>query len=218
MRDKRVSNRRRKNKRKRRKQLFRRIVVCIIAVLLVLMAAVEIRKWQDSGGTEGNVIKRNIPLLFQYDSDWAEENYGDSDMKTAGCAPTCLAMVIRGLTNNDVTPLDVARFAEENGYYADGVGTQWTLMTEGSRSFDVKGKEIALDETVVMKHLRKGRPIICSVGPGDFTKEGHFIVLAGVQEGKIIVNDPNSKKRSNRLWTYENIEGQIKNLWVFQKR
>lgn len=91
-------------------------------------------------------------------------------------------------------------------------------MTEGSRSFDVKGKEIALDETVVMKHLRKGRPIICSVGPGDFTKEGHFIVLAGVQEGKIIVNDPNSKKRSNRLWTYENIEGQIKNLWVFQKR
>ena len=66
------------------------------------------------------------------------------------------------------------------------------------------------------KYLNKGQPIICSVGPGDFTTEGHFILLEGIKDEKIIINDPNSLKRSNKLWKYEDIESQIKNLWVFK--
>ncbi len=67
------------------------------------------------------------------------------------------------------------------------------------------------------QYLKKGNPIICSMGPGDFTTAGHFIVLVGVEEGKIKVNDPNSKERSSKLWDYETLEPQIKNLWVFEK-
>lgn len=213
-----MDKRRMRNKRKRKKQLFRRIVVCTFVVLVILLLAVGIRKWQNSNGIITGEIKRDIPLLFQYDSEWGEEKYGDSDIQTAGCAPTCIAMVVRGITDNkDITPKDVARFAEKNGYYVEGVGTEWSLMTEGSRNFGIKGREISLDKTIVFKHLKKGRPIICSVGPGNFTNEGHFIVLAGIQKGKIIVNDPNSKKRSNRLWRYKDIEGEIKNLWFFEK-
>lgn len=51
---------------------------------------------------------------------------------------------------------------------------------------------------------------------GNFTTEGHFIVLTGTSDGKIKVNDPNSRARS-KLWDYETIEGQIKNLWAFDK-
>lgn len=39
--------------------------------------------------------------------------------------------------------------------------------------------------------------------PGDFTTIGHFILLTGVEDGKIKVNDPNSKIRSSKLWDYD---------------
>ena len=68
-----------------------------------------------------------------------------------------------------------------------------------------------------MHELENGHPIICAMRPGDFTTAGHFIVLADVQEGKIRVNDPNSRTRSRELWPYETLERQIKNLWTFTR-
>ena len=90
-------------------------------------------------------------------------------------------------------------------------------MTEGCEHFGIHGTEISLDENVIKQHLEKGEPIICSMRPGDFTTEGHFIVLAGEADGKIMVNDPNSRKRSRVLWDYDTLEPQIKNLWAFSK-
>ena len=50
--------------------------------------------------------------------------------------------------------------------------------------------------------------------PGDFTTKGHFIVIVGAEEG-FRVNDPNSRIRSNQLWSYERLSTQIGNLWAF---
>ncbi len=115
-----------------------------------------------------------------------------------------------------VTPYKVAKYAESNGFYVDGVGTSWSLMTVGSKSFGIIGEEISLSKDNVYSELELGHPIICSVGPGDFTTIGHFIVLSGISNGKIKVNDPNSKKRSGMLWDYDRLESQIKNLWSFR--
>ena len=52
---------------------------------------------------------------------------------------------------------------------------------------------------------------------GDFTTTGHYIVLRGVEDGQFQVNDPNSVVNSEKLWSYEQIEGQIRNLWVMEK-
>ena len=81
----------------------------------------------------------------------------------------------------------------------------------------MEGENIALSKTSVFHALESGMPIICSMRPGDFTTAGHFIVLTGIEEGKIKVNDPNSKKNSEKLWDYDTLEPQIKNLWAFQK-
>ena len=89
-------------------------------------------------------------------------------------------------------------------------------MGSGARKLGLESIEIPLDENRVYSNLEVGNPIICSVGPGDFTTEGHFIVLAGLEDGKIIVNDPNSRKNSKKRWTFDEIKGQIKNLWVFR--
>lgn len=165
----------------------------------------------------GKVNNGEIPKLLQWDKGWGYVEYGEDIIAISGCGPTALSMVAVGLTGDDsITPYKVAKYAQENGYYVEGNGTAWSLMTEGCIHFGIQGNELPLDENVIFSTLEKGNPIICSMGPGDFTDKGHFIVLAGTQDGKIQVNDPNSKKRS-RLWEYEDFAGQIRNLWSFEK-
>lgn len=166
--------------------------------------------------TVGKVTKGEFPLLMQWDMGWGYANYGDGLLALNGCGPTALSMVICGLTgDNTVTPYTVAQYADSQGYYVDGVGTSWDLMRTGAEHFGLTAKELPLDEGVVTNALRQGRPIICSVGPGDFTTSGHFIVLVGLEDGKIRVNDPNRRSTSAQLWDYDTLAGQINNLWAY---
>ena len=122
-------------------------------------------------------------------------------MGLTGCGPTCLSMVaIHLLQDSSLTPIFVADYADRNGYYADGVGTAWSFMSQGASGLGLYAQEVGLDENRVMNYLRQGKPIICAMGRGDFTETGHFIVMTGVEDGKIKVNDPNSKDRSEKLW------------------
>jgi len=164
-------------------------------------------------------LEESFPLLMQWDDRWGYDYYGDDCIGLVGCAPTCMSMVVLGLTKDkDATPDQVAAYAQKEGYYIQGTGTSWSLMTEGALHFGIEGNELSLNESTVLKELQAGHPIICSMRPGDFTTQGHFIVLIGVQDGKIIVNDPNSKKRSGVLWDYDTLARQIKNLWVFLRK
>lgn len=163
------------------------------------------------------IKKGEIPLLMQWDLRWGYNEYGNDMIGISGCGPTCLSMVIIGLTQNTkYTPDKVAKYSMEHGYVMDG-STAWSLMYEGAKHFGIMGEEIGLDKNKVESYLENGNPIICSMRPGDFTTKGHFIVLSGIKDGKIVVNDPNSKIRSEKLWDFDKIQDQIKNLWVFSK-
>ena len=157
-----------------------------------------------------------IPLLLQWDPRWGCAQYGDGPMALNGCGPTALSMVICGLTGDrTATPYAVAQYAQEMGYYVDGVGTSWELMSAGGAQFGVTARELPLSQSVMENALEAGEPIVCSVGPGDFTTSGHFIVLAGVEDGKFQVRDPNRRSTSEKLWDYDTLAGQITNLWAF---
>lgn len=173
-------------------------------------------KREAAGGLTDEELRAQWPLLLQWDRRWGYVPNGDHDIGLSGCAPACLSMVVVGLTKNkDASPDMVAGFAEKNGYYLYGIGTKWSLMTEGAAFFGVQGNELALDKNRIFSALGAGHPIICSVRPGDFTKGGHFLVLVGVEDGKIRLNDPNSRIRSEKLWDYETLAPQIKSLWEF---
>ena len=166
--------------------------------------------------TIGEVVQGEIPLLLQWDERWGYAFYADDMIAVNGCGPTAIAMVAAGLTgDNTVTPYKVAQFSAQNGYYAGDSGTSGTLMTDGAQQFGIYGEEMGLSEDEVFSALENGHPIICSMRPGDFTTTGHFIVLTGIEDGKIRVNDPNSRVRSEKLWDYSRLEYQINNLWVY---
>lgn len=158
-----------------------------------------------------------VPLFMQWDERWGYTIYGSNVMGLTGCGPTCLSMVLLHLLQDATyTPRYVADFAEQNNYYVDGSGSKWALIFEGGETLGLNVTELPLDENRMKKNLELGHPIICIMGPGDFTTAGHYIVLRGVEDGKFVVNDPNSKSNSERLWSYEEIQGQIKNLWACQ--
>ena len=74
-----------------------------------------------------------IPLFLQWDVRWGYETYGSDLMAITGCGPTCLSMVRCGLSGEDEwNPLEVANMAEEYGFYVEGAGTSWDLMTTGA--------------------------------------------------------------------------------------
>ena len=166
----------------------------------------------------GKVKKGEFPLLLQYDTRWGYGKYGDSVIAISGCGPTVISMVIAGLTgNNSITPYDVAKYSEENGYYDLLAGTSWSLFTEGVLEYGIKGTTISLSKSIMISELENGHPIVCSMRKGDFTTTGHIILITGVKDGKFIINDPNSKERSQKLWDYVTLEPQIRNLWSFEK-
>lgn len=163
-----------------------------------------------------NIVKGEIPLLIQWDGRWGYGQYGGKLLAVNGCGPTCIAMVAAGLSGrNDITPLTVAQYSYESGYLTEDNGTAWDLMSEGCQAYGLTGIMLGLDESAMINTLDNGMPIICSMGPGDFTQDGHFIILTGYNDGAFTVNDPNSKIRSSQKWSYEQIKDQINNMWYY---
>lgn len=156
-----------------------------------------------------------VPLLMQWDERWGYMEYAGGLMGLSGCGPTCLSMVSLYLLDDPkYTPRYLAEFSENNGYSVIGNGSAWTLISEGGKQLGLDVVEIPLDRERIVRNLEVGNPIICVMGPGDFTTTGHYIVMTGYTDGKIQVNDPNSRLRSETLWDYEQIKDQIRNLWV----
>jgi len=159
-------------------------------------------------------LEEGVPLFLQWDPMWGYEKYGSDFLAITGCGPTCLAMAGWYLTGNEnMTPHQIAHFAEKNGYYEAGYGSSWTLISEGAGELGLNATELPLVKKKMVDALEGGCPVILAMGPGDFTTTGHYILLTGVEDGAFRVNDPNSIANSQRLWTYEEIEGQIRNIW-----
>ena len=165
-----------------------------------------------------HVERETVPLFLQWDPMWGYEKYGSSYLAVTGCGPTCLAMAGYYLTDDEaMNPLTVAEFAEKSGYYAKGYGSSWTLISEGAGKLGLTAKELPLVKKKMVDAVEAGNPVILAMGKGDFTTTGHYIVLTAWDGEAFSVNDPNSRERSKQLWTYEQLEGQIRNIWAISK-
>lgn len=168
------------------------------------------------GGISDEEKAAEHPLFLQWDARWGYVSYGDDNIGLSGCGPACLSMVIFSLTRNEsATPDAIAGYSMNMGYYEYGAGTSWNLMTDAAAQYGVMAEGLALSEGIMKEHLDNGHMIICSMGPGDFTTTGHFIVIYGYDQDGFLVNDPYSRIRSNKTWDYDTISGQIRGMWVY---
>ncbi len=156
-------------------------------------------------------------LFFQWDKRWGYDPLGKETIAYGGCGPTCLSMAYMSLTDDtSMNPRKISEFAYARGYYTKN-GTSWDFWTDGAQELGLSSEQLGLDETRMKSALDSGGYIICSVGPGDFTSQGHYILIRGYDENGFYINDPNHVITSSKQWSYDRLQPQIKNLWAIYK-
>lgn len=136
----------------------------------------------------------------QVDDRWKNKPYGTDKIGSHGCGPTSMAIVVSSLTDHTVDPPTMAEWAYNNGYWCSGSGSYHSLIPGAASSWGLtcRGNLSAQD---IVDALTEGQLVVVIMGRGHFTSSGHFIVLRGVtSDGKILVADPGSVRRSNQEW------------------
>ena len=159
-----------------------------------------------------------IPMLFQGDYKQVILYYDGTprSVSTSGCGATSVSMIVAYLTGNtEQNPyLLFCEAVDTNRYHGSGLshGTlQWLADKYG-----VSSKWISNSAEAVLQALNEGKPVIAHMGEGIFTTRGHYIVLRGVTEdGKILVNDPNSRSNCGKAFPIETILAQTRTSDAF---
>lgn len=144
-----------------------------------------------------------IPIIYynQGDEVWAVQPYGSDYIGRYGCGPTALAMAVSSLTDIAVDPAEMASWAARNGYWAKHSGSYLSIIN-GSSVFGLQVEHFAgRDAEELRQVLRSGKVLVALMGPGHFTKSGHFILLRGLSpSGAVLIADPNSVDHSLMEW------------------
>ena len=157
-----------------------------------------------------------MPHLYQTDPSWATLPYGGGTVAANACGPTVLTMLYVYFTGNtDMDPGSMATWADRHNYAPTGA-TEWAFMTEGAEAFGFSGTMVSPARSTVESALRDGNPVVCVVGPGDFTTIGHYIILKSIDDRALVeVYDPNSPERSARKWELVRVLNQTSVAWVY---
>ena len=155
-------------------------------------------------------LGRKTPYYLQWDNRWAYDELGLKNIGISGCGPTSTAMVLARIKDDpSITPDKIAKDAKN---YMSSEGISWTFFSDEAKKYNLNSKDIPIDEKEMIEALKKG-PLIVSVSRGYFTLFGHIFVIDSYENGKFLVNDPNSVKNTMRPWTFEEISDQIAHIW-----
>ena len=144
----------------------------------------------------------DVTYFCQSSDEWKDLPYGTDTIGPYGCGPTVMAIAVASMTDTDTDPAAMAAWAVEHGYWARRSGSHHSIVLGTARSFGILAEPFtSRDAGDVLDALAQGKMLVALVGPGHFTKGGHFILLRGVtQDGLVLVADPNSPENSLTLW------------------
>ena len=155
-------------------------------------------------------------FINYYQGDYGNVAFGDGSIANCGCGPTSMSMVLSYLTDENVDPVEAAKYCSSHGQYVPGAGTAWSYFDMISDDYGIECEQSASSVNKVVGDLEDDKTIIMSMGPGHFTSGGHYIVLRGLDSnGKVIVADPASRERSNVTWDPGLIVNESKQMWSF---
>ena len=155
-------------------------------------------------------LGRKTPYYLQWDNRWAYDDLGLKNIGISGCGPTSTAMVLARIKDDpSITPDKIAKDAKN---YMSSEGISWTFFPDEAKKYNLNSKDIQVDEKEMIEALKKG-PLIVSVNRGYFTLFGHIFVIDSYENGKFLINDPNSVKNTMRPWAFDEISDQIAHIW-----
>lgn len=143
----------------------------------------------------------------QGDGAWNQNGYC---IAKAGCGPTSMAVVITSLTGKWVTPLDTAIWGYQHGFYSRE-GSAHEMIPAMATAYGLRCQGAGTDYQTIKKALKAGKPVVCLMGPGYFTRGGHFMVLVAIDNNDCVtVADVGSRTRSAYKYRLADVIAQSK--------
>ncbi len=150
------------------------------------------------------------PLLMQWDSRWGYMSYNDSVMGLNGSVPTCLSMTaIYKLQDVSMSPVYMADMAVQNGW----ASKPEKLLTEGARSIGLNVAQLPVSEGKLSSSIQSGSTVIC-LTDGKLLSTA-VVIYAMDENGGYKINDPMSKEKSGKTYTYSEINKNIRKMWEY---
>ena len=117
---------------------------------------------------------------------------GTNTIKRYGCGQCCTAMALEYCLDAKIEPQTLSEcFSLNSGSY------HWIGKTEAEKR-GIKA-EYTNDINKVVSALKMGCVVMSIQGKGIFTSGGHYILLIGMKDGKIAVQDPAAQTRTYRI-------------------
>ena len=174
--------------------------------------------------------KRPVSYL-QTDARWKSKPYRvigeQSTIGSAGCGPTCAAMVISTLTGKTVTPVDTCDWSIRHGYKALNQGTYYSYFKPQMAAYGIDCQQLLSARILnkpnhpihdkVKDYLAMGYYVIALMGPGTWTKGGHF-VLVWDWGSKVRINDPASARSERLNGDTDTFRREVRNYWLVDAR
>ena len=142
----------------------------------------------------------------QGDSRWGSKmysNHGDKGqtMKNSACGPTSMADIVATWVDKNLTPYDLAQLALSWGDRTYSSGTAWAFFRHVQEHYGFKTMIQTTNLATLKTCLENGGYAVASMGPGYWTKGGHFICLWKHDGTNIYANDPASSSRKKQKLT-----------------
>jgi hypothetical protein len=150
--------------------------------------------------TERRRAMSNVVYYMQTDPKWKNVPYtvdGDAHetIGYSGCGPTCAAMVLATWVDRNITPIQTCELAIRGGHRTPNNGTAWSFFPWIAARYGL-GHQQTSSTQVAADAIKKGALVVCSMGPGYFTKGGHFILAYDYKDGYFIVHDPQNSSKT----------------------
>ena len=165
------------------------------------------------------------PISFlQHDPQWGDKPFTITrnkyqDMSSSGCGPTAAAMVVHYYSDDEITPVEIADYTVENGYRTRNEGTAHGLFGSLAEKYDIEFYETYSDSEALNWMENKEDPlIICAMGPGNWTRNGHYILLWKIDNGTVYINDPGSTENNRTENTFKRLSSQARKYFCFNRK
>lgn len=176
-------------------------------------------------------MNKNPVSYLQTDPKWKNLPYrvkGESStIGGSGCGPTSAAMLIETLTGKTYTPIDACAWSVAHGYKALNQGTYYGYFEPQFKEFGITCKMLNFINTYgkpnhenhkkAFEMLKQGYYLIACMGPGTWTKSGHFVVVWW-EDGKVRINDPASTAATRLNGNLTTFKSQVKYYWWVDAR
>lgn len=176
-------------------------------------------------------MKQQPVSYLQTDPKWKNQPYAvggeSSTIGGSGCGPTAMAMVLATWADPAVTPLTECRWAQAHGYKSKGGGTfhsyfaaaadRYGLTSRQLNGASIYGNGASMYHDIARAAIDQGDLVIACMGPGVWTRGGHFVLVWAIQGNVIFINDPASTRLERTRGNYAVFKRQVKYYHVIKR-